>query len=158
MILIKEYLKLKNSIWLEGNELYQLVPITDEMIKKAEKKFNIKFLNKYIEIRKQQNGGMNKFDSFPTEIPTPWADDHINVDQILGIGEENGILESEYLIKEWGLPLNIVLISGDGHSRIALYYRKPKEESPGIYIDVDEEQIINIAPNFEAFLTGLTIW
>ncbi|MFF2878397.1 SMI1/KNR4 family protein [Gottfriedia sp. NPDC057991] len=149
---------MKNSIWLEENDLYQLVPITDEMIKKAEKKFNIKLPNKYIEILKQQNGGMIKFDSFPTEIPTSWADDHINVDHILGIGEETGILESEYLIKEWGLPLNIVLISGDGHSRIALDYRKTKEEPPVIYIDVDEDQIINIAPNFEAFLTGLTNW
>ncbi|WP_429899442.1 hypothetical protein [Gottfriedia sp. S16(2024)] len=37
-------------------------------------------------------------------------------------------------------------------------YRKTKEEAPVIYIDVDEDQIINIAPNFEALLTGLTNW
>ncbi|WP_429901158.1 hypothetical protein [Gottfriedia sp. S16(2024)] len=32
---------------------------------------------------KQQNGGMIKYNSFRTEIPTSWADDHINVDHIL---------------------------------------------------------------------------
>ncbi|WP_129688971.1 SMI1/KNR4 family protein [Gottfriedia acidiceleris] len=149
---------MKNSIWLEENDLYQLEPLTDEMVKKAEEKFNIKLPNKYIEILKQQNGGVIKFDSFPTEIPTSWADDHINVDHILGIGEETGILESEYLIKEWGLPRNIVLISGDGHSWIALDYRKTKVDPPVIYIDLDEDQIIKIAPKFEVFLKGLMNW
>lgn len=65
-------------------------------------------------------------------------------------------LESEYLIKEWGLPRNIVLISGDGHSWIALDYRNTKQEPPVIFVDVDDGQIIKIAPNFEAFLKGLT--
>lgn len=144
---------MNNNIWLEENDLYQLEPITDEMVKKAEKKFDIILPNKYIEILKQQNGGMIKSNLFPTEISTSWADDHINVDHILGIGEETRSLESEYLIKEWGLPLNIVL-----NSWIALDYRKTKEDPPIIYIDVDEDQIINITPNFEVLLTCLTNW
>ena len=128
------------------------------MIVKAEAKLKIKLPKKYIEILKQQNGGVIKFDSLPTEVLTSWADDHVNVDHILGIGEDSGILESGYLIKEWDLPKNIVLISGDGHSWIALDYRKTKEEPPIIYIDVDDDQIINLSPNFETFLKGLTNW
>ncbi|PEC50331.1 SMI1/KNR4 family protein [Bacillus sp. AFS096315] len=147
-----------NSIWQENNDYYKLEPVTVEIIKKAEEKLKIKLPSTYIKILKEQNGGNIKFDSFPSEVPTSWADDHINVDHILGIGEEKGILESEYLIQEWGLPNNIVLISGDGHSWIALDYRNTIEEPPVIFIDVDEEQIINLAPNFEMFLNGLTVW
>ncbi|WP_167555343.1 SMI1/KNR4 family protein [Gottfriedia acidiceleris] len=84
------------------------------------------------------------------------ADDHVNEDHILGIGGETGILESAYLIKEWGLPRNIVLISGDGHSWIALDDKDTKQEPTVIYIDVDDDQIIKITPYFEAFLKGLT--
>ncbi|PGS49307.1 SMI1/KNR4 family protein [Bacillus sp. AFS041924] len=149
---------MKYNIWLEENAFYKLEPLTDGMIVKAEAKLKIKLPKKYIEILKQQNGGVIKFDSFPTEVPTSWADDHVNVDHILGIGEDSGILESGYLIKEWDLPKNIVLISGDGHSWIALDYRKTKEEPPIIYIDVDDDQIINLSPNFETFLKGLTNW
>lgn len=82
---------MKNSIWLEENDLYKLEPLTDKMIKKAEEKLKIKLPKRYIEILKQQNGGVIKFDSFSTDIPTSWADDHVNVHYILGIGEEAGI-------------------------------------------------------------------
>ncbi|MBO9128520.1 SMI1/KNR4 family protein [Bacillus sp. 165] len=147
-----------NSIWQKNNDYYKLEPVTVEIIKKAEEKLKIKLPSSYIKILKEQNGGNIKFDSFPSVVPTSWDDDHINVDHILGIGEEKGILESEYLIQEWGLPNNIVLISGDGHSWIALDYRNTSEEPPVIFIDVEEEQIINLAPNFEIFLNGLTVW
>lgn len=71
------------------------------------------------------------------------------------MGKEKGILESEYLIKEWDLPENVVLISGDGHSWIALDYSIRKTEPPVILIDVDEEQTLELAPNFDSFLNGL---
>ncbi|MEH7348438.1 SMI1/KNR4 family protein [Gottfriedia acidiceleris] len=61
---------MNNSIRPEENDLYQLEPIRDEMVKKAEKKFDIILPNKYIEILKQQNGGMIKYNSFHTEIST----------------------------------------------------------------------------------------
>jgi len=146
-----------NNIWQKDDEYYKLEPLTDEMVKDAEENLKIKLPQSYINILKEQNGGYIKFDSYPSAVPTSWADDHINVDHILGIGEENGILESEYLIEEWGLPNNIVLISGSGHSWIALDYRNTKEEPPIIYIDVDSEQIIELALDFDSFLKGLYI-
>lgn len=145
------------SIWQEDNDYDKFEPLSDENIKKAEKKLKVKLPYSYINILKQQNGGYIKFNAHPSAVPTSWADDHVNVDHIKGIGEENGILESSYLIEEWGLPQNIVLFSGDGHSWVAFDYRKTKEEPPVIYIDVESEQIIELAPNFNTFLTGLYI-
>lgn len=154
----KEVLLVKNSIWQEEDEYFKLEPLTEELVKEAERKLEIKLPQSYINALKEQNGGYIKFDSYPTEVSTSWADDHIRVDHIFGISEEKGILESAYLIEEWGLPNNIVLISGDGHSWIALDYRNTKEEPPVIFIDIEDEMIIELASNFDSFLNGLTVW
>lgn len=145
------------NIWQEDTEYGKLEPLTDEMVKKAEEKLGIKLPNSYISILKQQNGGYIKFNAHPSDVPTSWADNHVNIDHIFGIatGKEKGILESEYLIREWGLPKNVVLISGDGHSWIALDYRNSRANPPVIYIDVEQNQEIRLAKNFKEFINGL---
>ncbi|PLR70679.1 SMI1/KNR4 family protein [Bacillus sp. UMB0728] len=145
------------NIWQEDDEYYKLKPLTDKEVEKAENKLKVKLPKSYIYLLKEQNGGYINYNSFPSNVPTSWADDHINIEHILGIGEENSILESEYLIKEWGLPKNIVLISGSGHSWVALDYRNIKEEPPVIYIDMDSDQIIELAPDFDIFINGLYV-
>ncbi len=55
------------------------------------------------------------------------------------------------------MPKGIVLFTGDGHSWIAFDCRMTKEEPPIIYIDLDTEQTIELAPNFNTFLNGLYI-
>lgn len=149
---------MKISIWRDDIDEYKLAPLTAEMVKQAEEALEVQLPDSYIQILKEQNGGYITFDAHPSDTPNSWADDHVQVDHLLGIGEENGILESQYLIEEWDLPNDVVLISGDGHSWIALDYRKTKEEPPVIFIDGDSEQIFELAPNFESFLNGLTIW
>lgn len=125
-------------------------------MKKAEEELKVKLPEGYISLLKEQNGGYINYDSFPTNFPTSWADDHINVDYIRGIGGEESIQVSEYLIDEWGLPKKVVLISGDGHTWIAFDYRYTDENPSIILIDHDGEEIIEIAPDFESFLNGLT--
>lgn len=134
-----------NNIWQEDDDYYRLAPLTDKLIKKAEEQLNIKLPLSYLNLLQKQNGGSIKFNAFPSKVPNSWAEDPINVDHIFGIAEEEGILNSEYLIKEWGLPDNIVLFSGDGHSWIAFDYRNVREEPPIIFVDVEMEQIINLA-------------
>ncbi|USK32562.1 SMI1/KNR4 family protein [Bacillus sp. F19] len=146
---------MENRLWRVSDNTYKLEPLTDQLVKTVEDKFEVKFPKSYLRILFEQNGGSIIYDSFPTAIPTSWADDHIHIDHIKGIGEENGVSESSYFIKEWGLPEGIILFSGDGHSWIALDYRVTKEEPPIIYIDTDSNLIMTLAPNFEAFLTCL---
>lgn len=143
------------KIWREDTEEYQLAPLTNKMVKEAEDKLKAKLPYSYISLLKKQNGGYIIYDSFPTDVPTSWAEDHVHVDHLFGIEENKGILQSEYLIEEWGLPKDIVIISGEGHSWIAFDYRETKEDPPLIYIDTESEQIIEIARNFDAFLNWL---
>lgn len=53
------------------------------------------------------------------------------------------------------MPKHIVVISGSGHSWVAFDYRNTREDPPVIFIDADQKQIIELAPNFDAFLQGL---
>mgnify|MGYP003418666911 FL=1 len=131
--------------------------LTDDMTINAEKQPGVKLPISYIELCKIQNGGYIIYDAFPTSVPTGWADDHIRVDHIIGI-EKDGILSNDYYIKEWELPKDILLICGDGHTWTAMDYRQTKEDPPIIYIDLeygDDIFILELAPNFEAFLDGL---
>ena len=131
--------------------------LTDEMVAHAEEKLGVKLPSAYIELCKIQNGGYITCNAFPTSVPTGWADDHIGVDHINGIDEED-ILSSGYYIEEWELPKDIVLICGDGHTWTAMDYRQTKENPPIIYIDLeygDDVFILELAPNFKAFVDGL---
>lgn len=146
---------MNKNIW-QVDEEYSFKPITTEMVEKAEEELKVKLPESYISLLKEQNGGYISYDSFPTNFSTSWADDHINIDYIRGIGGEESILESEYLIEEWGLPKKVVLISGDGHTWIAFDYRNTDENPPIILIDHDGEEITELAPDFESFLNELT--
>ena len=142
------------NIWDIDEEKEKL---TDYMVRNAEEKLGVKLPSSYIELCRIQNGGYITYDAFPTSVPTGWADDHINVDHIRGI-EEEGILSNDYYIEEWELPKDIILLCGDGHTWTAMDYRQTKENPPIIYIDLewgDDLFILELAPNFEAFLDGL---
>lgn len=143
-----------SNIWQDSDE-YKLEQITEAIVAKAERILKVKLPESYLAILDEQNGGSIIYNAYPTDMPTSWADNHIQIDHIRGIGEQAGILESDYFIKEWELPNDIVLISGDGHTWIALDYRKASVEPPIIYIDTESDQTITIAPNFKAFLNGL---
>ena len=139
---------MKTTIWTEDDYL-KLAPINDELIKKAEEVLNVKLPESYINLLKEQNGGTLRLDAHPTSEPNSWADDHVNVSGLYGISFD----ENESSILE-----NLVLLSGDGHTWIALDYRNVAENPPVIFIDNEVEQIIELAPNFESFLQNLTTY
>ncbi|MBS9803003.1 SMI1/KNR4 family protein [Bacillus toyonensis] len=151
---------MKTTIWADDDYL-KLAPINDELIKKAEEVLNVKLPESYINLLKEQNGGTLRLDVHPTSKPNSWADDHVNISGLYGISfdeNESSILESHYLIREWEMPENIVLLSGDGHTSIALDYRNVAENPPVIFIDNEFEEFIELAPNFESFLQNLTTY
>ncbi|MEB9855410.1 SMI1/KNR4 family protein [Bacillus cereus] len=151
---------MKSTIWADDDYL-KLAPINDELIKKAEEVLNVKLPESYINLLKEQNGGTLRLDVHPTSKPNSWADNHVNVSGLYGISfdeNESSILENRYLIREWEMPENIILLSGDGHTWIALDYRNVAENPPVIFIDNEFEEIIELAPNFESFLQNLTTY
>jgi hypothetical protein len=146
------------KIWSNlENDIYKLPPLKESDIKKAENLFNVKLPKSYLDILRTQNGGSIVYNAHPSPKPTSWSDHSVNVEFIMGIGENNGILETPYYIEEWNMPEGLILFSGQDHSWIAFDYRNTVENPPIVYIDNETEEVFKIADSFESFLKNLYV-
>ncbi|WP_345910975.1 SMI1/KNR4 family protein [Bacillus altitudinis] len=144
------------SFWeIDDEGYYTLKKINEAEIAKAEKKLGVTFPNTYKKLILEQNGGYTIHNAFPTTHSNSWAEDHIQFNHLLGIAEDEGIMDSAYLIKEWELPEGLVLINGDGHTWVAMDYRKTKENPTIHYFDVEMEEDFKLADSFDEFIEGL---
>ncbi|MGN7356836.1 SMI1/KNR4 family protein [Paenibacillus sp. SAF-054] len=149
-----------------AKESYQSEPPTDELIDSIEKELGYKLPSSYIHLMKQQNGGVPRHTCFPTEEPTSWAEDHIAITGIMGIGREKsyslcGDLGSPFMIEEWGYPeIGVVICDcpSAGHDVVMLDYRACGRDGEPEVVHVDQEddyEITFLADNFEEFIKGL---
>jgi len=141
------------SVWKRDEENSNVLnPIGISRIKEVEQQLDVLLPTLYVEMILEQNGGEIIYNACPSPVPTVWGEDFVKVDSIMGIEEDGGILVSDQYINEWDMPKNLILLNGDGHTWIALDYRKNKEIPPVIFIDNEREQIIELALNFESFI------
>lgn len=100
----------------------------------------------------------------PYNVSTSWADDHIAISGIKGIGGQWGIDSDEFgtrhAITEWGYPdLGIVVCEcpSAGHDAVMLNYSKcgKNGEPEVIHVAVEPQRITLLADNFEDFIRGL---
>ncbi|MBD8499572.1 SMI1/KNR4 family protein [Paenibacillus arenosi] len=149
-----------------AKQSYLSDPPTVELIHSIEEELGYKLPSSYIALMKQQNGGIPKNTCFPTEEATSWAEDHIAITGIMGIGREKnyslcGELGSPFMIEEWGYPdIGIVICDcpSAGHDVVMLDYRACGRDGEPEVVHVDQEneyEITFLADNFEAFICGL---
>lgn len=117
---------------------YELEDFSGTTLTMVENHLGVKLPVSYIELMRTQNGGR----LFRNSIQQDQL--NIRVDYLLGIGGklDEGILITPYMIMEWGLPNNIVLISGDGHSWVCLDYRDNKENPCVSFIDTEDNSFL----------------
>ncbi len=65
------------------------------------------------------------------------------------------IFDSSSLTVEWGLPKELVLLEGDGHTWIALDYRTANSAPTVIAIETDEYTCLPVASSFQEFVLAL---
>lgn len=145
---------------------YVLPPPTDISIAAVEKKLGYKLPASYIELMQYQNGGLPRKTAFPTAESTSWAEDHVTINGILGIGDSKtyslcGELGSQFMKDEWGYP-KIGIYFGDcpsaGHDMICLDYRKcgPTGEPQVVHVDQEfDYKTTFLTDTFEGFIKGL---
>ncbi|MEU6878894.1 SMI1/KNR4 family protein [Streptomyces sp. NPDC046712] len=154
--------EVKATFWGEG--LYGVQPLlTDAVVRNAERRLGVRLPASLLELLRVQNGGQvaELWDAFPTDAPTSWSESHVPFDEMMGIGRHDGqlsLLDSPYLVEEWGLPSPLVLLSGDGHCWIALDYRARGEHGePSVtWFDVDGNTELPLATDFRTFVERLT--
>ncbi|WP_404469682.1 SMI1/KNR4 family protein [Sutcliffiella horikoshii] len=146
------------TIWkaTESDE-YKLKPLTVSDIKEVEDRLKVRLPKAYLELLMEQNGGQIVFNAHPSPVPTDWGDSYVQVEYIMGIGKENGILRNSYFLKEWGLPEGLILFNGDGHSWLAFDYRKVQSNPEIVYVESDSGKLVILASSFEEFLANLYI-
>ncbi|MCP3776007.1 SMI1/KNR4 family protein [Paenibacillus sp. MZ04-78.2] len=145
---------------------YVSEPPTDELIASIELELGYTLPASYIAMMKLHNGGLPINTRFPTGEATSWAEDHIAIEGIMGIGREKPYslcaeFGSRFMIEEWGYPdIGVVICDcpSAGHDVVMLDYRKCGRNGEPEVIHVDQErdyEITYLAENFEAFIRGL---
>lgn len=157
------------TFWIQSDyaqENHVSEPFDEEEIVSIEKELGYKLPASYIQLMNTQNGGIPALTVFPTKEATSWAEDHIAISSIMGIGHDKiyalaGELGSRFMIEDWGYPdLGIVICDcpSAGHDVVMLDYRFCGPEGEPCVVHVDQEndyEITYLAPNFEAFIRGL---
>ncbi|MDA0126292.1 MULTISPECIES: SMI1/KNR4 family protein [Vibrio] len=85
--------------------------------------------------------GIYDFRGFPTADPNSL--------------ERLSIFDTLYLVKEWELPKELLLIDGDGHTWIALDYRLNHSNPRVIVIEAETNEYLVVADSFSDFLDKL---
>lgn len=140
--------------------------VTDELVVKVENQLGYSLPDSYVNLMKYRNGGIPVNQLFPSPAPTSWADDHIAISGILGIGYKLpyslcGSLGSQFMISEWGYP-EIGVYFADcpsaGHDMICMDYSNIGQNGEPRIVHVDQEadyRITHLAANFREFVLGL---
>ncbi|UQI49695.1 SMI1/KNR4 family protein (plasmid) [Streptomyces sp. HU2014] len=154
--------EVKATFWGDGPYGVQ-PPLTAAVVQDAERRLGVRLPVSLLEILRVQNGGLvaESWNACPTDVPTSWSENHVPFDGMMGIGRHGGqlsLLDSPYLVEEWGLPSPLVLLSGDGHCWVALDYRSCGENGePSVtWFDADDGTELPLAADFRTFVQRLT--
>ncbi len=145
------------SFW--GPDPAKNPPLTDAMVKNAEKKLGVRLPETFIELLHIKNGGGTRGFVCPTK-ERAYGEDYVPLSAMFGIGASDAdgdgynILSSPEMTGIWELPPRQVLLMGEGHWWLSLDYRR--WSGPSIsYIDVDEGREVRVADSFDAFVSKL---
>lgn len=158
-----------SSFWKDSDyarKTYVCAPPTAAEIQRVETELGVRLPSSYIELMKVQNGGIPRDVCFPTEVDTSWAEDHVAISGIFGIGRDRryslcGEAGSPFWIDHWEYPdigICICDCPSGGHDMIMLDYRKNGRQGEPEVVHVDQGrdfEITFLAATFEAFVRGL---
>ncbi|GGH62879.1 hypothetical protein GCM10008014_39750 [Paenibacillus silvae] len=141
-------------------------PFDEAMVQSIEEELGYKLPTSYIQLMTAQNGGVPARTTFPTQEGTSWAENHIAISSIMGIGRDKmyslgGEFGSRFMIEDWGYPdLGVVICDcpSAGHDVVMLDYRfcGPQGEPCVVHVDQESDyEITYLSPNFEVFIRGL---
>lgn len=164
MTAVTSFEDVATTFWDLGETDLTQPPLTGEMVTAAEADLGVRLPAALIRLLRQRNGGIvaDAWDACPA-APNSWAADHVPFDHLHGIAPPGrelsmALQDTGYLVREWGLPSPVVLLSGDGHTWVALDYRDcgPDGDPPVVYLDADLGQELRVAPGFRTFVESLT--
>jgi hypothetical protein len=139
---------------------------TTAMIASVEQELGFRLPASYLELMHVQNGGLPRNCCYPTDARTVWAENHVAINGIMGIGRTKryslcGEIGSKFMQQEWGYPefgICVCDCPSAGHDMIMLDYRECGTDGEPRVVHVDQERdyaVTILAKDFEAFVRGL---
>lgn len=139
---------------------------SDEVIASVEEELGFRLPASYVALMRTRNGGTPRNTCCPAPSRTTWAEDHVAITAIMGIGREQecsvaGRSGSRFLIEEWGYPAIGVYFAdcpSAGQDMIAFDYRDCGPDGEPRVVHVDQEadyRITVLAPDFVSFVQSL---
>lgn len=158
-----------STFWEDSDyarEQYVEAPLNADLIGSVQAELTYRLPASYLELMRNQNGGIPRNRCFPTNVRTSWSENHVAIFGISGIGREKshslcGELGSKFMQDMWGYPdigICICDCPSAGHDMIMLDYRKSGSEGEPELVHVDQEsdfKITFLANDFESFIRGL---
>ena len=145
---------------------YTDAPLTPEMVAQVERTLGYTLPAAYVALAKTRNGGIPLRTAHRTAEPTSWAEDHVAITGIYGIGGGKpcsllGGFGSRFWIEEWEYPPIGVYFAdcpSAGHDMLCLDYRAcgPAGEPSVVHVDQEDDyRVTFVAPDFASFIRGL---
>ncbi|HVL39867.1 MAG TPA: SMI1/KNR4 family protein [Fimbriimonadaceae bacterium] len=153
-----------NDFWSDVVDESSGPPLTDEMVRAAEQTLGVRLPAEYLRLLRIRNGGYPRRGCFPADSPNSWADDHVRVETIWGVGHARGIEgPRRHKLADRGAELPGVVVFADtpsgGHDFLVFDYRAcgPEGEPQVAHVETEGDvgEPLVVAPNFEAFARGL---
>ena len=98
------------------DDSYRFKRLTEAALHKAEESLGHRLPKTFVTLLKKQNGGSIRFNPVRLENVTIHDEPYLELTYLMGVGENLGILDSPWLLEEWEMPTDLILLSGDGHS------------------------------------------
>jgi hypothetical protein len=139
---------------------------SDALIASIEEELGYRLPASYVALMRTQNGGVPRNSCCPAPTRTTWAEDHVAVHAIMGIGRKldhslAGATGSRFWTAEWEYPAIGVYFAdcpSAGHDMIAFDYRTCGPDGEPQVVHVDQEwnyRITVLAPDFATFVQSL---
>lgn len=140
--------------------------VDDQLIAVVQNKLKYKLPESYIQLIKNQNGGIPKRTNHRTSERTSWSYDHIAISGIFGIDDSKiyslmGDLGSQFMIDEWEYPdigIYICNCPSGGHDMICLDYSQNGVSGEPQVVHIDQENNYKktfISDSFANFILNL---
>ena len=157
-----------SSFWQDSDfarREYQDKTLTEETLAKVQAELGYALPTAYVDLCCNRNGGAPRNTRHAVPTPTSWADDHVAIASIKGIGFGKwslcGGFGQRHLLTEWEYP-PIGVYFGDcpsaGHDALCLDYRTLNADGEPCVVHVDQDydfRVTHVAASFAEFLQGL---
>lgn len=145
---------MQELLWLTSplNPFF-LGPLDMSDVKVVEETLGVSLPLDYLDLLTSQNGGYLKQNEFSIR------EEVFCCEYLFGVSarENEGVLATQLLVTEWGLPSQLVALSGEGSRWFVLDYRHNKEEPSVSFLDLDTGLDSILAATFRDFIKQLRL-